>query len=140
MRPVPFLPALFAIILSLPFIYSAAALLGLFSPPRSAWGGPLALLTNYGAIFLAMLGGVYWGFAAKRATILDVFIAIIPPFTALGAGLSATPNLSYAIGIVAMLVLDMVYISRGMAPKWWLSLRLYSGVIAVGTLVYAHYA
>jgi hypothetical protein len=140
MRPVPFLPSLLGLLLILPFAYAAVALAGLVTPPRAYWGSPFAILNSYGAIYLAMLGGVYWGFAAKRANILDVLIALVPPFAALGASLTATPVLSYAIAISAMLVFDMVYISRGIAPKWWLSLRIYSGIIAVGTLVYAYYA
>lgn len=140
MRPVPFLPALLGLLLVTPFIYAVAALLGLFEPPKAYWASPFAILTQYGAIYLAMLGGAYWGFSAKRANILDVLIALVPPFAALGASLTATPVLPYAIGIAGMLVFDILYIARGLAPKWWLSLRIYSGIIAVGALVFAYYA
>lgn len=140
MRPVPFLPALLGLILVAPFIYAVAGLLGLFTPPPAYWASPYAILTSYGGIYLAMLGGVYWGFAAKRPNLLDVLIALVPPFAALGASLTPTPVLPYAIGIAGMLVFDTLYIARGMAPKWWLSLRIYSGIIAVSALVYAYYA
>ncbi len=140
MKPVPFLPALFGLILVLPFIYAGLALAELITPPRAFWASPYTVLNNYGAIYLGMLGGVYWGFAAKRATILDVLIALVPPFVAFGASVSPTPVLPYAIGIAGMLLFDMAYISRGMAPKWWLSLRIYSGIIAIAVLVFAYYA
>jgi len=140
MKPVPFLPALLGLILVLPFLYAAGALAGLITPPRAFWADPYTVLNSYGAIYLGMLGGVYWGFAAKRANLADVFFALLPPFVALGASVSPTPVLPYAIGIAGMLALDMAYISRGMAPKWWLSLRVYSGIIAIAALGFAYYA
>jgi len=139
MKPVPALPALFGSVLILPFIYAAAALAGLITPPRAYWADPFTVLNSYGAIYLGMLGGVYWGFAAKRATILDGLIALVPPFAAFGASVSPVPAQPLAIGIAAMLVFDLVYISRGMAPKYWLSLRIYSGLIACAALLYAYY-
>ncbi len=140
MTRVPALPALFGLVLTLPFIYAAAALAGLITPPRTYWADAFTVLNTYGAIYLGMLGGVYWGFAAKRANVLDVLIALVPPFAALSASVSPVPALPLAIGIAAMLVFDLVYISRGMAPKYWLPLRLYSGFIAVAALLYAYYA
>ena len=140
MKPVPALPALFGAILVIPFIYSGLALSGLITPPRAFWASPYTVLNSYGAIYLGMLGGAYWGFAAKRASILDVLIALVPPIVAFGASVSPAPVLPYAIGIAGMLIFDMIYISRGMAPKWWLSLRIYSGLIAIAVLVYAYYA
>lgn len=139
MRPVPFLPALFGLILVLPFIYAAGALANLFTPPRAFWADPFTVLNSYGAIYLGMLGGVYWGFAAKRANMLDVLIALVPPFAAFGASISPSPVLPYAIGIAGMIVFDLIYISRGLAPKWWLSLRIYSGLIAIAALLFAYY-
>jgi hypothetical protein len=140
MKSVPFLPALLGFLLVIPFIYAALALAGLVTPPRTYWADPYAMLNAYGAIYLAMLGGVYWGFAAKRPNILDVLIAIVPPFAALGGSFYQLPVLPFAIGIAAMLVFDILYIARGMAPRWWLSLRIYTSIIAVGALVYAYYA
>jgi len=140
MKPVPFLPALLGFILLLPFLYAVAALMGLITPPRAFWAAPYTVLNNYGAIYLGMLGGVYWGFAAKRANVVDVFIALLPPFAAFGASVTPTPVLPYAIGIAGMLMFDLIYISRGIAPKWWLSLRIYTGIVAIGALVYAYYA
>ncbi len=140
MKPVPFLPALFGLILVLPFIYATVALTGLITPPGAYWASPYSVFNSYGAIYVGLLGGVYWGFAAKRANILDVFIAVLPPFAAFAASVSATPKLSYAIALAALLVFDLIYISRGAAPRWWLSLRIYSGIVAIGCLVYAYYA
>jgi hypothetical protein len=140
MTRVPFIPALFALVLTLPFLYAAGALIGLITPPHTYWADPFTVLNNYGAIYLGMLGGVYWGFAAKRANILDALIALTPPFAAFGASVSPVPALPLAIGIAAMLVFDLLYISRGMAPKYWLPLRLYSGLIAIAALLYAYYA
>jgi len=140
MKPVPILPALLGLVLILPFLYAAGAIFGLFVPPRAYWADPYAILNAYGAIFLAMLGGVYWGFAAKRPNFLDVLIALVPPLAALGAALTATPKLAFAVGIAGLLVFDMIYILRGMASGWWLPWRLYTGIIAVGALVYAYYA
>jgi hypothetical protein len=38
-----------------------------------------------------------------------------------------------------MIVFDLIYISRGMAAKWWLTLRIYSGLTAIAVLLYAYY-
>jgi len=140
MTRVPFIPALFALVLTLPFFYAAGVLAGLITPPRAYWADPFTVLNSYGAIYLGMLGGVYWGFAAKRANILDALIALVPPFAAFGASVSPTPVLPFAIGIAGMVVFDLLYISRGMAPKYWLPLRIYSGLIAIAALLYAYYA
>lgn len=140
MTRIPLIPALFAIVLTLPFFYAAAALAGLITPPRAYWADPFTVLNSFGAIYLGMLGGVYWGFAAKRATILDALIALVPPFAAFCASVSPSPVLPYAIGIAGMIVFDLLYISRGVAPKWWLSLRIYSGLSAIIVLLYAYYA
>ena len=140
MKAVPVLPALLGLILVLPFLFAAGAIFGLFVPPRAYWTDPYAILNSYGAIFLAMLGGAYWGFAAKRANILDVLIALVPPFAALGAALTPTPVLSFAIAIAGMLVFDLIYILRSIAPGWWLPWRIYTGIVACGALVYAYYA
>ncbi len=140
MTRVPLTPALFALVLTLPFFYAAAALAGLIVPPSAYWAAPYTVLNNYGAIYLGMLGGVYWGFAAKRANILDAAIALVPPFVAFGASVSPNPVLPYAMGIAAMILFDLLYISRGLAPKWWLGLRVHSGLSAIAVLLYAHYA
>jgi len=139
MTRVPLIPALFAFVLTLPFFYAAGALAGLITPPRAYWADPFTVLNNYGAIYLGMLGGVYWGFAAKRATILDALIALVPPFAAFGASVSPVPALPLAIGIAAMILFDLLYISRGLAPKYWLALRINSGLTAIAVLLYAYY-
>lgn len=140
MKTVPALPALLGLLLVLPFLFATGVLLDLFVPPRAYWAAPYAILNAYGAIFLAMLGGAYWGFACKRPNILDVLIALVPPLAALGAALTPTPVLPFAIGIAGMVVFDVIYILRGMAPSWWLSWRIYTGIVACGALVYAYYA
>ncbi len=140
MKPVPFIPALFGIVLILPFIYTTGTLLDLFMPPRAFWAAPFPILNSYGAIFLALIGGAYWGFVAKKANLVDIIAALIPPFAALVASLTPNPVLGYAVGIAAMLVLDLYFVSRRVAPSWWLSFRIYTGIIAIGALVYAYYA
>ena len=140
MKPVPFLPALIGFLLTLPFLFSFGALVGLFEPPRTYWADPYSILNAYGAIYLAMLGGVYWGFSAKKLNIVDAAIALLPPFAALGAALTPTPVLPFGIAIAGMLVIDILFVARGLAPKWWLSLRVYMSIVAVGALVYAYYA
>ncbi len=141
MKNIPFSAALWGIILALPFIYAAIAVLGLITPPSAYWAQPYPLLNSYGAISLAVSGGIYWGFAAKsRPGIFDAIIAMLPPLAALGASFSPVPLLPLAIATAGLIVVDLIFIARGLAPKWWFPLRFFTTTVAAGSMFIAYYA
>ncbi|MBL4806505.1 MAG: DUF3429 domain-containing protein [Rhodobacteraceae bacterium] len=141
MKSIPFSAALWGITLSLPFIYCALAVLNVFTPPQIYGAEPNVLLPVYGIISLAGSGGIYWGFVAKsRPGLLDSIVAILPPLAALGIFFSPLPLLPLAIVTASLIVIDMMFVARGLAPRWWFSLRLFTTSVAAGSMFLAYYA
>lgn len=117
----------------IPFAWGALTVL---LPDLAYWGqsalgarfiGPYVQL-YYGAIILAFMSGVLWGFATKasgpRATVgyaLSVIPALWAFFMAGGGPTAAAGNL--ITGFLALLLLDWYFWQQGLAPRWWLRLR-----------------
>ena len=126
----------------LPFVWGAITI---FNQPVAEWTlntigprfiGPYVGLA-YGTVILSFMSGVLWGFATKAtggqaATgyVLSVIPALWAFFMIGGGPVSAAMNLM--AGFVALLVLDYAFWKWGLAPRWWMSLRviLTAGVIA----------
>ncbi|MCC5986750.1 MAG: DUF3429 domain-containing protein [Pararhodobacter sp.] len=113
---------------ALPFLAGAAMVLGFWLGMAPAQGQ--ALLQFYGLIILSFMSGVLWGFAARGgpgwAYGLSVLPALYAFFAAPGHPWSIGGQvLSHLVaGFLLVLVLDAVFQARGLAPRWWLSLRL----------------
>lgn len=125
----------------LPFAWGAASalapgafgqLLGSVSP---AFVGA-ALLSVYGTIILSFMSGVIWGFATKtegRPADAAYLLSVMPAIYALAllpAPVSAG-LIGLAIGFVALLVVDYWAYREGIAPGWWMKLRLLLTTIVV---------
>ena len=91
----------------------------------------------YGAVILSFMSGVLWGFATRaegtRATVgyaLSVLPALWAFFTTGGGAESAAWAL--IAGFAGLLLLDRQFSAWGLAPAWWMKLRLIltAGVIA----------
>lgn len=122
----------------LPFIWGAITTL---SPDLSLWGqetlggrfvGPYIQLF-YGAIILSFMSGVLWGFAARSNWTIGYFIAVIPTLWAFfmtgGGPVSAGINL--IVGFIGVLLLDWQFWRNGLAPSWWIRLRIILTTIVV---------
>ncbi|MEX3016981.1 DUF3429 domain-containing protein [Gymnodinialimonas hymeniacidonis] len=87
------------------------------------------VLIAYGTIILSFMAGVIWGFAAKDGG----------PWMPIGLTLSVLPALlmffvfnlpaltqifALILGFVGLLAVDWVCARKGLAPDWWMSLRL----------------
>lgn len=91
----------------------------------------------YGAVILSFMSGVLWGFATKaegaRATtgyVLSVLPALWAFFTTGGGEVTAALN--QIIGFLGLLLLDFAFWRWGLAPSWWMSLRLLlTGLVVV---------
>ena len=117
-----------------PFLYGAAMVLaeptmlpglGVFEP--GAAGGVL-ILERFGTAILAFMGGCLWGFSSsgREPSFLLLGGSAIPSFIAFSA-LWFSPTLSciwLAFGYVILQGLDIAYVRAGVAPSYWLSLRL----------------
>jgi hypothetical protein len=118
----------------LPFLWGA---LTVISDPLSAWSrlalgsrftGPYVQLF-YGAVILSFMSGVLWGFATRaegnRAAAgyaLSVLPALWAFFTT-GGGADAAATALIA-GYLGLLMLDWQFWRWGLAPPWWLRLRV----------------
>lgn len=118
----------------LPFIWGAITV---FAPNLAQWTmqtigprfiGPYVGLA-YGTVILAFMSGVLWGFAARadggRATtgyVLSVLPALWAFFMIGGGPVSAGINL--IAGFLALLLLDFAFWTWGLAPRWWMVLRV----------------
>lgn len=129
----------------LPFLWGASSSANLLLdympislPP--AFSGT-TVLTAYGTIILSFMAGVIWGFAAKDSG----------PWMPIALTLSTVPALwiffftgqpdsiriiALLIGFVGLLVIDWSCARKGIAPGWWLSLRvLLTGVVVFCLLI-----
>ncbi|MAM24075.1 MAG: DUF3429 domain-containing protein [Rhodobacteraceae bacterium] len=117
----------------IPFFWGALLILGLDAGrlplPAALQGDGRLVLLRYGGVILPFMSGVLWGFATKttgaRAT-MGYALSVLPAlwwFFAPGTGpVSALTSL--LSGFVALLLLDYAFWRWGLAPRWWMSLRL----------------
>ena len=119
----------------IPFVGSALAKL-------TGWPGPLVgyediILRHYGIVILCFMSGVLWGFATRaegrQATVgyvLSVLPALWAFFTTLGPMHQTFSALM--LGFAGLLLLDLRFWRWGLAPPWWMRLRL---ILSAGVLV-----
>jgi hypothetical protein len=142
MKGVPLTALVLALAGLLPFLWGAAMALSL-APQRLPGMGqvPGALsdenvLVSYGTIILCFMSGVLWGFAARARggiAALGYVASVVPalwPFFMLGGGREAD-LLVLAFGFVGLLAFDWGFWRAGLAPAWWMTLRLPVSAVAV---------
>jgi hypothetical protein len=129
-----------------PFLY---ALLLLFSDPgrwptlglvASEPEGGAMILERFGAVVLGFMAGCLWGFgsAPGRAPRLPVLGAAAVPALLAALALRGEPALScmwLAFGFVVLQTIDVVFQRAGVAPGYWLSLRLPLTAIVIACLL-----
>jgi hypothetical protein len=128
----------------LPFLWSAASHL---SPALSAWAGgyvpPMFIGSyvglSYGTIILSFMSGVLWGFATKatgRAATTGYALSVIPALWAFVMVTDSSVNsmIYLAAGFAGLLLLDASFAAQGLAPAWWMRLRLTLTAIVLGCL------
>ncbi len=125
----------------IPFLWSAATHL---SPALAGWAGgflpPMFIGAyvglTYGTVILSFMSGVLWGFAAKGEEFLPYALSVIPAlwcfFTVTDA--SDTSSILLIAGFAGLLMLDATYAAQGLAPAWWMRLRLPLTAVVIGCL------
>ena len=118
----------------IPFLWGALSAL---NPGLNDWGvgalgprfvGPYVSL-SYGTVILAFMSGVLWGFAAQasgRVAASGFALSVIPAlwaFLLVGGGPVAAA-IYLAAGFVGLLGLDWMFWRQGLAPEWWMRLRV----------------
>ncbi len=128
-----------------PFVWGA---LTVVSPALGDWGagmlgarfvGPYVSL-SYGSVILAFMSGTLWGFATKATGTEAAYgyaLSVIPALWAFffvgGGPISAAIYLS--AGFAGLLALDWAFWRQGLAPEWWMHLRI--GLTAIVLLCLA---
>jgi hypothetical protein len=128
----------------IPFAWGAATVL---SGSLAAWGietlgprfiGPYVQIF-YGAVILSFMSGVLWGFATRardgRAATgyaLSVLPALWVFFTTGGGAENA--GLMLILGFGGLLGLDWLFWRWGLAPPWWMALRVLLTALVVACL------
>ena len=138
MTLIPRMPLWLGLAGLLPLIWGAITTL---SPDLSLWGqetlggrfvGPYIQLF-YGAIILSFMSGVLWGFAARSNWTIGYFIAVIPTlwaFSMTGGG-PVSAGINLIVGFIGVLLLDWQFWRHGLAPSWWIRLRIILTTIVV---------
>lgn len=118
----------------IPFVWSAVTQL---SDGAAAWTlqvigprfvGPYMGLF-YGTIILAFMSGVLWGFATKatgRQAAAGYALSVIPALWAfffVGGGPGSAAVYLMA-GFAGLLMIDAAFARQGLAPPWWMRLRV----------------
>jgi len=125
----------------LPFLWGTLTVL---SPAVQQWAittlggrfvGPFVQL-SYGAIILSFMSGVLWGFATRatgRTATAGYVLSVIPAlwaFFMVGGGPTAAA-INLMTGFLGLLLLDWHFWRLGLAPTWWMTLRILLTAIVV---------
>ena len=129
-----------------PFIWAALLVLQLFpglndAPlPNVLRGDGRLIMIRYGGIILPFMAGVLWGFATKAGgaqAAMAYGLSVIPAlwwFFMPGTGVSsALVNLTS--GFIGLLLLDYAFVRWGLAPRWWMTLRVQLTVVVTACLL-----
>lgn len=141
---IPRTPLLLGLAGLLPFLWGAGTVIW------PALGEPVALrigidfigvpvLAGYGKVILAFMSGAIWGFAARAddarstmAYILSVIPALWAFFLVTGAAPAALVFL--IAGFLGLLGIDWLFWTHGLAPHWWMRLRILLTAVVVACL------
>ena len=134
MTRIPTAPLLLGLAGLIPFLWGLVTVLW---PALGQWGagvlgprfvGPYIQLA-YGQVILSFMSGVLWGFATRtegREAAIGYALSTVPALWAFfmvgGGPVAAAVNLM--AGFLGLLLLDRHFARAGLAPAWWMPLRL----------------
>lgn len=128
----------------IPFLWSAAThLLPALASAAGQWLSPMFLGAyvglTYGTVILSFMSGVLWGFATKaegREAAVAYTLSVVPALWVffMVHDASDTSAIFLAAGFVGLLLLDAMFQAWGLAPRWWLRLRVMLTVVVLACL------
>lgn len=144
MTPIPRSALILGLAGLLPFLWGA---LNILIPSSLLWDGGLLsplfkgsyVILTYGTVILSFMSGVLWGFATRaegRAAAIGYGLSVIPALWAffMVNGQPGTAAINLAAGFVGLLLLDYSFQAQGLAPAWWMRLRLMLTVIVLAAI------
>ena len=128
----------------IPFVWGAASQLfpGLAEIGTATAGprfvGPYVSLA-YGTVILSFMSGVLWGFATKTkgvAAAVGYALSVIPALWAffMVNGQPGDAAVNLAAGFAGLILLDFSFARQGLAPAWWMRLRLILTAVVLACL------
>lgn len=125
----------------IPFVWGAMTYL---NPALQAWGsstlgprfvGPYVQLF-YGSVILSFMSGVLWGFATKATGAVATSgyaLSVLPALWAffMTGGGPVAAGMALMAGFIGLLGLDFMFWKQGLAPPWWMRLRVLLTAIVV---------
>ena len=95
----------------------------------------LALAYAYAALILSFIGGVWWGLAARSGGKAEVWVwiaAVMPSLIALASAIPWAigtewpgPSLGWlGFALLGSIAIDYKLQGAGLAPSWWMTLRI----------------
>lgn len=93
----------------------------------------------YGAVILSFMSGVLWGFATKATgpvAATGYALSVIPALWAffMTGGGPTSAGINLIAGFIGLLGLDWLFWKQGLAPAWWMHLRVLLTAIVVLSL------
>ncbi|MCR8548317.1 DUF3429 domain-containing protein [Salipiger sp. P9] len=129
----------------LPFLWGVLTLLSdpAYELGYNALGGRFIgpyIQLDYGRLILAFMSGVLWGFATKARegqAATGYALSVIPALWAflMGGGGPVSAGMNLIFGYLGLLALDWQFWRWGLAPAWWMRLRLPLTAIVVACLL-----
>jgi Protein of unknown function (DUF3429) len=133
-RRIPTVPLVLGLAGLVPFVWSAATHL---SPDLAGWAGqflpPMFIGSyvglTYGTLILAFMSGALWGFAtrAEGSEAAPCYaLSVIPALWAflMVTDASTSSSIYLVAGYIGLLLVDATFAAWGLAPRWWMRLRL----------------
>lgn len=116
--------------LGLAGLLPAAAAVALLLLPVAAEVQQLAAQAGalYAALILSFLGGTWWGLAARAGVVpAGVWVlAVLPSLAGWAVLMALAPARIVALGVLLLvcLMVDRLLVIEGIAPGWWMRLRV----------------
>ncbi|MCF3972569.1 DUF3429 domain-containing protein [Paracoccus salsus] len=119
----------------LPFLWAVIVLqTGQFALPGAP---PRAAAMGYGLMIFSYMAGCFWPFAARSGRALDYGVAVAPVLVLIALVVPGVMSLNMALilGFAGLLPIDWLFWRRGVAPGWWMRLRLPLSAVVIACLV-----
>ncbi|MFT6222799.1 MAG: hypothetical protein ACJA1F_000637 [Paracoccaceae bacterium] len=128
----------------LPFLWGLGTLVNpLLYDLTMRWVGPRFVapyvLLSYGTVILCFMSGVLWGMATRatgHTATIGYVLSVIPALWAfffVGNGPTAAA-INLIAGFLAVLAIDWLFWTNGLAPEWWMKLRIILTAVVVISL------
>ncbi|KEP68660.1 membrane protein [Thioclava dalianensis] len=119
----------------IPFLWGVLVVqTGAMVPPGMA--DPRIAVLAYALMIYCFMAGCLWGFAAKGEWSAGYAISIAPILLFIALVVLGMPiNFALMIGFVLLLPLDYIFARSGLAPGWWMKLRIGLTAVVIACLI-----